>query len=313
MMYRVLLLVFLLSAIGSSPAMAQEDTRRHEDAWARVTALERDGLPRSAAAVADSIYGLARASGDMPQQIRALLHRVRYTSSLEEQSADSVVADLRQAIGEAPAPARALLHSILAELYTQYYRQHRRQIWNRTAVTTIREDDMRTWDSRTFIREAMRHYLASVEPSDTLQSVPVDAFEAVLVEAPESRPLRPTLYDFLVHRAIDFFERGEAGLLAPERALMLEGSEVFAPAPAFIRLETADDDSPDARALRLLQALLAFPARAASGGRRTLIRPTPGHAAAAILRRARSHSREGPPASASRGGRTRMFCRSPWR
>ena len=136
-------------------------------AWARVEAFESEGLPRSAAAVVDSIRQAARAQGDEPQFLRAVLYATRYRTMLEESGPDSVLLDLRSALASASVPGRAVLHSVLGELYFRYFQENSWRFQGRTTTAAPDTADVTTWDLRTILRAATDEYLRSLEPLDT--------------------------------------------------------------------------------------------------------------------------------------------------
>ncbi len=250
----------LLALLMTVPAMAQTTTPDfdYEKAWAQVDSLDNEGLPQQARAAVDSIYAAAVAEANEPHFIKTLFYQSRYTMELEENAENRIVADIRARLAEATPAGRALLHSILGELFLRYYQNNRYQFYNRTATTGYDEDDIATWDLTKLLTEATAHYLRSVEPADTLQALPLDAYAVVLVDAQTDRALRPTLFDFLAHRAIDFLTNEEASLITPERTFFLQGEQVFGPASDFIGLDFEGQDGPGVEALRLLQDLLAL-------------------------------------------------------
>lgn len=262
-----LLLVLVAWSMGGKPSQAQDNmtsTADYNDAWARVDSLERQGLPESARAVVNEIYDDAKADGNQPQVIKALLHQVKYVVYLEEDAVNTVVARFREEIEATEPPARAVLQSYLGELYWRYYQQQRWRFHNRTATEAVDEADVETWDTQTILSRAVALYLASVEPT-VLKATPVEAYEAVLQERTSTRNLRPTLFDLLAFRAIEFLSNSEASLITPEQVFVLDDSSYFAPAADFVVLdapvieETAPDSlAPAPNAVRILQTLLAL-------------------------------------------------------
>lgn len=265
MMRPVLVFCLALVCVSASPLWAQDNPNDmipmdYTAAWVEVDSLERQGLPQSAQAVVDSIYTDALTRPDEVQVIKALLYRSKYKVDLEENAPNLIVADIRGLLPEVSATGQAVLHSILAELFTRYYRENRYQFYDRTATTVYDEEDLATWDIKKILTEATEHYLQSVEAADALKAVPVEMYDELLRAVPETRALRPTLYDFLAHRAIDFLMNSEAGLISPERAFILQDAAFFEPAASFVTLALPEGDevAPGHHALRLLQDLLAF-------------------------------------------------------
>ncbi|NBC18837.1 MAG: hypothetical protein GVY18_16155, partial [Bacteroidetes bacterium] len=243
--------------------MAQDDIALPDDydaAWARVDSLENEGLPRSALEVVEAIYERARADGDAPQRIKALIYQAKYTVRLEEDAAMQVVGRMRGEIDAAEGPTQAVLHSLLGDLYWRYYQANRWRIHDRTTTATPDTTDITTWDVQALIEAATDAYLASVAPAETLQATPLAAFDVLLTNGDAARDRRPTLYDVLAHRALGFLTNPEASLTTPDQAFVLEDPAYLAPLAEFIDLPLPDADAmgPEAHALALLQRLLAL-------------------------------------------------------
>ena len=74
------------------------------------------------------------------------------------------------------------------------------------------------------------------------------------------RYLRPTLYDLLAHRALDYFRNDERDIHKPSYAFEISGPQAFAPAGTFVkhRFVTEDSLSLLQKALLVYQDLLTF-------------------------------------------------------
>ena len=59
----------------------------------------------------------------------------------------------------------------------------------------------------------------------------------------DANALRPTLYDFLVHRAIDFYSNEEAGVTRPAERFVLDQDAYFGRAADFVKLNATTRDS----------------------------------------------------------------------
>src|SRR5690606_12188076 len=61
------------------------------------------------------------------------------------------------------------------------------------------------WTENIFRQKTMDLYLQSIENQKELQSQPIADWNYILTKVKETESLRPTLYDLLAHRAIQFF------------------------------------------------------------------------------------------------------------
>ena len=240
--------------------------------WKSADSLMARGLPQSALLIADRIYAEAKRTGNDPQLLKAAMRRVvfRTNAAKDEETYLTMIQALRADIDATTGPTRAVLQSVLGEVYWQYFQQNRYKFYDRTATApaeavspgdTAGTIDPRTWDARRLQTTVNELYTASVKEAARLQQIPVGTYEVVIGKGNEAgRALRPTLFDVLAHRAIDFFRQEQAEVIKPVQAFTvndptyLTGPETF----AAVTLPNTDPLSGTYQALRLYQQLLAF-------------------------------------------------------
>ncbi|MCW8994676.1 MAG: hypothetical protein OQK77_02555, partial [Psychromonas sp.] len=93
----------------------------YKAAWQKVDSLEQQGLTRSALEVVEEIYKAAKKDNNQPQFIKSIFYKLKYGNYIEEDSHVKIVNDVKTEIKVAPSPANAILESILANIYWQYY------------------------------------------------------------------------------------------------------------------------------------------------------------------------------------------------
>jgi uncharacterized protein YfaS (alpha-2-macroglobulin family) len=256
------LLTVLLALVLTTfyaPVMAQYNYQ-HE--WKKVTDLETKGLPRAALEAAEAIYKQARKDKQEVQQLKALIFRMKYTENFSENARAGTLVEIDKEIRASTGTLRAILQSMKAELLWYYLQENRHRLYNRTTLDNDTATNIDTWGLDRFHREITEAYSASLENTARLQQTPLSAYNDV-IEKGNARSLRPTLYDLLAHRALDYFQPGESGLSQPSNLFELDDPQAFAPAAGFIahRFTAADSSSPQFKALRLLQDLLRFHAK----------------------------------------------------
>ena len=145
-------------------------------------------------------------------------------------------------------------------MYSRYYQANRYRLLNRTPGAIVSPDDIKTWDLRIIMTAIIYHDNASLEHDAILKITPLDGFEPIVDSAKNSRNFRPTLYDFIAHRAADFFENDESGLIQPAEHFEIDRADYFQPAAAFAKLDIPAKDSLSLKylALLILQDLVAF-------------------------------------------------------
>ena len=87
-----------------------------------------------------------------------------------------------------------------------------------------------------------------------------DLFDPILETEAGSKVYRPTLYDFLAHRALDFFRNEEPAVTRPAVGFMVDQEAYYAPAKDFaaLTLPSTTGDDFKFRALSLYQELVRF-------------------------------------------------------
>ncbi|WP_455620633.1 alpha-2-macroglobulin family protein [Parabacteroides sp.] len=97
----------------------------------------------------------------------------------------------------------AVLHSMLAEMYQNYYQRNQWTINQRTQLSGYIPEDIREWTSNLFTDKIKEEIDLSLRPTALLQNTPVSKFKDILEIGKDSQTLRPTLYEFLAFRALD--------------------------------------------------------------------------------------------------------------
>ena len=242
---------------SKNPKMEKSDNR---DLWKKVDSLSGQGLPQSALEVVNHIYQQAEIKADWPEFIKASIYQLRLRSEFEENYIEKHISETEKNLSKKPEPVRQILHSILADLYWQYYQQNRYQVLDQTVVSGNTSEDIATWDALRFVERTSQHYHASLENSVLLQSVSLKLYDPILHNERNSKEFRPSLYDFLAHRAIDFFMNDEASITKPihqyvmQDANLLETPEIF----TGLNISTSDTLSFHYQAITLLQKVEKF-------------------------------------------------------
>ncbi len=229
--------------------------------WKRVDSLTDEGLYKSALELTNAIHVKAKQEKNDAQQVKALIYRFRLSQTFEEYSEQKAINDLRAEIIAAEFPVKPVLNSVLAASYWSYYEQNRWKFAERSNIAGNKEDDIATWDLKTLVEHTIAAYEASLQNADSLQRVGREVFVPVMEEGDaDANALRPTLYDFLVHRAIDFYSNEEAGVTRPAERFVLDQDAYFGRAADFVKLSATTRDSLEMKfyAFRHYQNLLAF-------------------------------------------------------
>ena len=231
----------------------------YEKAWEIVDSLEQQGLPASAIKHVEAILERAKREDNAPQTIKALLYRAKFQAQLEEDGMVKAIQKIEEEIKESTFPVTAVLQSIQADLYQTYTANNQWNLKNRTEIVGSEETDIRTWTYRQLLEKSRTLFLASVA-DERLKTLDIDQFKAITQPEANAKKLRPTLFDLLAHRAIDYFSNERNTVTEPAYKFYINQEVAFAPAAEFIKatFETKDSSSAKYQTLLLLQEILAF-------------------------------------------------------
>ncbi len=253
--FRIGLIAAMILLIG--PSFMKPEDRSYDELWKQVDAYLQKGLPRSALELIDLVQQKAIKDNNGQQLLKSAVYRFSANQQFEEDHLLGSIAFANTQLGLLQSPEKQLMHSVIAELYWFYYQQNRYRLLNRTPISGSRPEDIKEWDLAT-IREAIhQHYMKSLGEKDLLLTKNLtDYTDLLILPDKESLQLQPTLYDFLVHRAINFLLAADAGMEQPGPETSFDSDAFFGPVTDFVKLEIDATTSNKALSLNLIQELI---------------------------------------------------------
>ncbi len=248
--------LFNLFAMNSS---GQSPVKNYEKEWKTAEDFVKKNLPKSALTEVKNIYTLAKKEKQDAQVIKALVYMTSLQQENREDNSALSIKEIEKEITTTKAPAAAVLKSLLAEMYWNYFQTNRYQLYDRTNTSNFKKEDIATWTADDLHKKISELYLASIKEEKLLQQTKLEPFDAIIIKG-NTRKLRPTLYDLLAHRALDYFKNDERDITRPAYAFEINQAEAFAPASEFIKqkFSTNDSGSLHYKALQVFQDLLTF-------------------------------------------------------
>ena len=253
-MKRLISFILLFSSLA---VLAQN---RYKNDWLKVDSLSNLGQPQSALEIVNRIYTEAKSSGETNPFIKATLYKMKLEADFQEDFYKTAIERTKAEIALAKSPNKQLLSSILAELYWRYFQNNRWNILNRSETANFVPDDLATWDARKLVAASMENYAQSLTDKDLLKSLPITSFSEILVRQEDSEKFRPTLFDFLAFRAVEFYSSNDAGLTTPANSFSINNKQYFSSITEFAKLNITSPDSFsfDFHALKLFQEIIAL-------------------------------------------------------
>lgn len=166
-------------------------------------------LPKSALEKVHELKKTATTDQNDVQKLNAVLYELNLTAQIEK-NLERNIQILNKEIDSANFPIKAILQSVLAETYWNYYKQNRSKIINRTYSET-KDGDFKNWDFKTLFKQVSELYDTSISSREILQNIVIDGYNTVLTDS-INQNLRPSLYDLLAHRALAFYNNQESQL-----------------------------------------------------------------------------------------------------
>ena len=239
---------------------AQQKMKTYDKEWKQIDSLiQKNGLPESALAEVNKIYASAKKEGNDAQVIKALLYQTGLQQLKEEDAIKKNIVHLEAEAATAKEPVKSILESLTASYYWTWVQQHRYLLYNRTQTVNFQKDDIATWSTDDFHKKVSDLFLASIANEKLLQETKLEPFDPVIMKG-NTRSLRPTLFDLLAHRALDYFKNDERNVAKPAYAFEIDDDAAFADAKTFAkhRFTTSDSLSLQFKAVQLFQRLLLF-------------------------------------------------------
>ena len=244
--------------LGTNEMNAQTD---YDKLWKQVEELELQGLPRGASALVDNILKVARKENNGVHTVKGFLYASKFSLLLEEDAQKKVLGELQGWIAVSEFPTKALLQSVYAGFLEQYLDQNRYRLRQRTQVLDqAPSTELEQWDLNTLLAQIGQQYQASLQNTKGLQQIPIAGYAPLLTQSRTSHTYRPTLYDFLAHRALEFHKKEQWDADRPVEQFFLVDPLIFGSSGEFTMATFASRDSVHSHlpALKLYQALEGF-------------------------------------------------------
>ncbi len=194
-----------------------------------------------------------------PKDIKVLLDKYERQLMRLDEGYDTVYQDISNQIEQQKTePANlAIWHSCMASLLYNYYSQERYRILDRTPIESDSvPTDFNMWDIQTLVKQIVFHYQQSLRNEEYLIRIPIREY-APLLDSVTSEAYRPTLYDFLAFRALDFLSRRISEMPIPTTPFDVNNGKYWSENEVFtnIIISSPDEYSFSYLSLKIMQTL----------------------------------------------------------
>jgi len=204
--------------------------------WKQVEDFEKKGRPESALEIVEKIQSKAKSGSIKDQIIKTIIYKAKLIQEIKEDGEIAAIEYVESEYNTAIPPVKSILASQLAQVYKGYLDQRSWQIRQRTSEEKVdlSDKDIRTWTIEQFSDKiADLHLFATSD--DRLQKFNLEDYLSILNDG-DGRALRPSVYDLLVHRAIDYFGDTRSMLTEPIHAFHIDKEYYWSQAKSFVKL-----------------------------------------------------------------------------
>lgn len=233
----------------------------NDQAWKDVEQAMNSGKPRTAIERLSPIIRQAIDDEKYAEAIKAIAMKISLEAGIEGNLPQERIIRMQAELEKVPDVMKPPMQTILANWYWNFFQQNRWRFAQRTQSETVNDQDMETWDLVRILREIDQHFVASLSNAETLKKIPIAEYNDLIEKGTAPDSYRPTLYDVLVHNAIEFYSSGEqAASRAYDSFELSADSPVFSSTQDFVGWtpDTVDEESLLLKAIRLYQQLLVF-------------------------------------------------------
>lgn len=233
----------------------------YQTLWEEVKKAKSDGLPQTAMQKLEPILRKSLEDKNYLEYIKAITEKIVLEGNIQGNKPEEKIIRLEKELETTPLEIKPMLKLILANWYWHFYQRNKWRFINRTEVFSSESKDFTTWDLPRLFKHISKLFDESLENEKDLQNTPIENWLGFLESGNQPLSLRPTLYDFFVHEALEFFTSDEQTSALPQDAFELNSeSPVLGPVNEFLlwKPETTDTESPKLKAIKLFQKLLTF-------------------------------------------------------
>lgn len=248
------IVAFLLFILSIQGAVAQESPFQKQ--WVEIDTLELRSQVKTALGIVDSIRSESRNQNHLNEFVKASIYRWKFLKITEEDIESSIIKEIEEASAKMPITQKAIFKLLKARLLTDYYRNNRYRINQRTQVVEGSKD-IGTWDGTMFMSEIVKTYKEALVYKEELIKVPISDVEELVLKGLVNRQYKPTLYDLIAQEAMIFYKSPWYGIDRPAILFEINHSSFFDSSEVFraLAFETKDTLVSNFNAVKLLQEI----------------------------------------------------------
>ena len=204
----VQLIVGAFVALFYAPLLPMLSAQSYDDLWKQLQEAERKSLPQTVIKLADQIYEKALKEKNAGQLFKAYLTKESQQEELTPDSSYVRYTHMEEWVTTETEPLnRAVLHSLLAEMYADFLSSNSYALTRRTDLVDEVPEDIREWTANIFIQRIDEHAQASLDDEALLLGTKTDAFVPLVIQREGSKYFGHDLFHLLLKRALNAYEQ----------------------------------------------------------------------------------------------------------
>lgn len=199
-------------------------------AWQQVQTYEKQGLPAKALEATDLILQQATRHGDEVQQLKSLLSKANYRQRYQEDYLLSTIAEMESYLPKIKVAERAILQVALAEAYMAYFTQHQWLVRDIQHVDGLRPAAIKAWSTQNFLAKTDSLFHEALGAHAVLKNIAASTWKPLFHASTDEASIyqvQSTLYDFVLWKAIDYYQQHELENAAAEEAYLLNAPSLL--------------------------------------------------------------------------------------
>lgn len=176
--------------------------------WKQAEQAQKQSRPQTVIELTDRIYRKALVEKNAGQLFKAYICRENFKQTLTPDSLSNTLLYMENWVEKTQDKVeKAILHSLLAEEYVDYWNQNRREVSGRSDLAVDEPIvDIRTWSSRQFIEQVDRHSFIALSDVNDLLGVQTSDYQPFIVLEDASAYYGHDFYHLLASRSIGFYQ-----------------------------------------------------------------------------------------------------------
>ena len=218
--------------------------------------VEQSVFPRTEIQMGDSLLQIGLETRNAPLLVEGMWKKQQGLLAISPDSVLPVIAQIDSLVKQCEEPvAQSMLYLMQAKIYTAQATSQLRYAFDETTQNNL----LLGISNEELLKKTVTLLWKALEPARQLQQTDVLLYKAVLTEGTASRQLRPTMYDFVAHQAIDLLQNLQDYMALYVDQTPVKENYLLCPVQDFLQITF--DDSPYQVAsgiFRIYQDLLRF-------------------------------------------------------